>query len=126
MLRVREGNPWKKIFFSWPTVAILFVIAILITRSTYFVWLRERATAELLSERKAELADVNRRGVLIEEKLEALGTPRGIEEEVRSRFEVAKPGEKVIVIVDQNAASSGIASVGGRSIWTRVRAFLGF
>jgi len=125
MLRAREESPWRKILFSWPTFLVLLVIAVLLSRSVYSLYTRERATAQLLSDRRAELADVEARAAIIESKLKNLDTPRGVEEEVRSRFEVAKPGERVIVIVDQNgdASSSAVTELG---FWSRVRAFFGF
>jgi cell division protein FtsB len=61
---------------------------------------REIAEAEaaVLQARKAEL----------EAEVEYLSNERGIEAEVRRQFDVALPGEQVVVIVDENVEESEV------------------
>ncbi len=125
MLRPREVSPWKKLLFSYPTLFLLILLVALLFRSVYLAYLRERATAKLLSERRNELNQVETRVAAVAERVRQLNTPRGVEEEVRSRFQVAKPGEKVIVIVDQDATSTA-ASADTARFWSRVKKFFGF
>ena len=56
----------------------------------------------------------------------ALDTPRGLEDEIRSRYPLVKPGEVEFVFVD-NATSSLVdsASTTRESIWSSFRAWIG-
>ena len=81
--------------------ALLFVVVML------FIAVYERYSVErqMLRRRieadkdKAEL--IERKGEL-EERVKYLGGERGIEEEIRTHFDVAKEGEKVIILVGED------------------------
>jgi len=50
---------------------------------------------------KQRFDDIKKREGNLESQIETLKTPEGIEEEIRSKFNVVKPGEQVILIVPE-------------------------
>jgi hypothetical protein len=56
-----------------------------------------------LEERRADLEALEARVGSLDEKVNYLENERGIEEELRNRFDVAKEGEKVVVILEEKA-----------------------
>jgi hypothetical protein len=53
-----------------------------------------------LDAKKASLEELKGRASVLESKVEYLENERGIEEELRNRFDVAKEGEQVIILLD--------------------------
>ncbi len=76
-------------------IILLFMMSVVYQRYTIeqdMVERREEAATQLkgLEERRAEL----------EKKVEYLSNERGIEAEMRRNFDVARPGEQVVIILD--------------------------
>lgn len=81
-------------------------------------------TAERLSKSLRELAHLQEREMKLQGEIVRLGTERGQEEEVRSRYEVARPGEKVIIVVDAPTEAQEAAAQSS-SWWARVLEWFG-
>lgn len=103
---------WKRLFARivvWIVLLVAFSAIVLLGATTWRVYVREReASIEHHNEVQA-LAELKDRKVLLEEDLQQLGTERGIEEEVRKRFPVVRPGETEILLVvpkDSKSATS--------------------
>ncbi len=90
----------------------VFLIALVVGRSAYERYRVERDMAGRLHEREQELSELKERAALLEVNVDHLKNERGIEEEIRGRFDVAKDGEQVVVIIDDEKAgtSSSIQS----------------
>ena len=99
MLDFHEKRKLKNIVYSKPTAAVLFVLAILLSMSVFERYKAERETAAKRAERAAELAELESRAAVLDAHVQRLQSDRGIEEEIRDRFEVARQGEEVVVIV---------------------------
>ncbi|HEY9583223.1 MAG TPA: hypothetical protein VJK09_02880 [Candidatus Paceibacterota bacterium] len=99
----KSDNPiyhgWRRVAYSWPVLILVALVLVFMGRASYRVYLRwdkariERNEAE--ARYQAELA----RQVKLENNVARLKTERGWEEELRKNFQVAKPGEGVIMIV---------------------------
>jgi hypothetical protein len=62
---------------------------------------------------------------LLENKINELNSPSGIEREIRDKFAVAKNGEKVVVIVeDKESTSTEVYKE--KTTWQKVLEFFGF
>jgi len=82
------------------------VFVALLGRSVFRVYLKwDRSRAEVLEARARYDKEVKRQSSL-QADVARLKTERGYDEEVRSTFPLAKPGEGVIIIVDKGATSS--------------------
>ncbi len=95
-------NQWKRLFTRivlWAGFALGSVLLVLLAFATWHIYVKEReASAEHMNEVRV-LSDLSNRKTTLDEDLKKLDTSRGIEEEVRKRFPVAKPGEEEIMLV---------------------------
>ena len=68
------------------------------------VYRKERESMSLRAEAERQLEDLSTRRVQLEEDIEKLKTPRGMEEALRERYRLAKSGENLIIIVNPPAS----------------------
>ena len=101
MFDFHEKRKIRQLVYSKYFIGVLFLIGLLISRSAYERYVVENEMAEKTAEKSAEYAKLQERAALLESKLSHLENNRGIEEELRNRFDVAKDGEKVVIIVEK-------------------------
>ena len=85
--------------YSWPVVLILFLIFLFLANNVWGVFLKERDTRMKRNDRALILQNLEGRKEVLGEEIDRLSTERGLEEEIRSKFEVSKEGEGVIVLL---------------------------
>lgn len=93
---------WKRLFTRvvlWIGFFISFAALTLLATTTWRVYVREREASEEHKFEAQALSDLEQRKTTLDENIAKLETERGIEEEVRKRFPVVKPGESEILIV---------------------------
>lgn len=100
MLGFHERRKLKRYLFSHVSLLVLLVAVCSLAWSVWGMAVKERETRLKRDELLAEKAKLEERSVRLGEEIERLTTERGIEAELRSKFEVGKPGEKLILIVD--------------------------
>lgn len=101
MREFQEKQKIKKRIYSKTSILVLLVLVVLIARGVLSVYAKERSSRlelALLEKRKAELSD---RLAKVSMNNERLKTEDGIESEIRSKFDVVKQNEGVIVVVDE-------------------------
>ncbi len=99
--RQRDARNIKRRIYSKTSLFILLCVVVLTGRGVLGVYAKERdSNKELqrLTEQKNALAA---RESAMNQNAERIKTPEGIEEEIRAKYDVAKVGEGVIVIVDK-------------------------
>lgn len=94
-----RGNNKKIVYSGWVAIILIIVIFILI-RSTWSVFQKERTTGDNLSGTNEEMAQLENRRDLLVKEIEKLNSERGIEEEIRDKFRVVKPGERMLMIIE--------------------------
>jgi cell division protein FtsB len=87
--------------YSKPVIAVLLVIAIFMSIAVYHRFTVEREMALRRAEMEKERVELIQRKAELEERVDYLSGDRGIEEEIRKHFDVAKEGEQVVIIVDK-------------------------
>ena len=92
---------WHKIFRSDVFSFILLVATILLLKSVWGVYKKDSMARINMKEAEITLANLEKKKVGLEKEIAKLNTERGIEEELRRRFQVFKPGEQVLVVVDK-------------------------
>jgi len=100
MFDFHEKRRIRAIVFSKPVIVIIFGLTVL---SSFSVYERYKVANEMqarLDARIAELHALEERAQLLEAKVDYLQNERGIEEELRIRFDVAKEGEEVVILLD--------------------------
>jgi len=72
----------------------------LVSSATVKVYLKQRVAVSKNEEMKRRVEELEKRKEKMKEEVEYLQSDFGREEEIRSKFNAQKPGEKVLVIVD--------------------------
>ncbi len=100
MFDFHEKRKIRKILFSKVSIVLMLLVTGLVVVSVYERFVIEREMAHKLEARVAELNLLKERAAVLGSKVEHMQNERGIEEEIRSRFDVVKDGEQVVVILD--------------------------
>ncbi|MBY0537913.1 septum formation initiator family protein [Patescibacteria group bacterium] len=77
-------------------IIILFMMSVVYQRYTI-----EQEMVARREEAEAHLQELEDRRADLEKKVEYLSNERGIEAEMRRNFDVARPGEQVVIILDE-------------------------
>jgi len=121
----QEKRKIKKILYSKVTILLLFVASVFLAVSDYKVYVKSRQARELNQAANMEEAGLREKIEGLEGDINHLGTQAGEEEEIRKKFNVKKPGERVLVVVErsnENDTSGAVAPSGilGR-VWYRIK-----
>ena len=95
-----EKRKMRNVLYSKPVLVLLGVVVLLFIYSVWGAYQKETETKEKWKAREEVLTELEGRESELEEEIDRLNTEKGIEAEIRSKFEVAKEGEEVIVIVE--------------------------
>lgn len=101
MLDYEEKRYVKRIIYSRISVGIVFIFFLLIAKGTWNAYREAKLTGDNRNVAENELIELKTRKDFIETEIFSLNTPEGKEEEIRSKFQVAKEGENIIMIVDE-------------------------
>ena len=104
-------------------VAALFILVLVLARSVYSVYKKERAASEGEAAALRELAELKTRDEFLRTKIGHLETPTGMEEALREQLSLAKPGEGVIVIGDASTTAQAATSTKEKSWWESMKDF---
>ena len=94
----RKKRQLKRTLYSTGAVAILGMIVFFLGYATWDVYQKAKMTDEKRQEVLRELNRLKEQEATLQGQLKRLQTNRGIEEEVRAKFNVEKGGKKVVTI----------------------------
>ena len=103
MLQFYHKRSWRALVYSPFMVAFLLVLIGCMVTAAYARYQMAVSTADRQRALEDEYRKIQERREEISSKVTYLSNDRGIEAEVRRNFDVAKPGEKVVVILDDDA-----------------------
>lgn len=110
-----------KSFFSLPITRIgLLTVALLMVFAAYTRYEKMVLVAGRREEVEAEVERLQQQQQALQKQVDYLSDERGIEAEMRRQFDVALPGEQVVVIVDpesQEASSSPLTKKRDDAPW---------
>lgn len=89
---------WRRL----AAVVLLIVVAIAV-RGVWGVYKKEQESRILRIEAEAKLADLRQREAELRSDISVLRTDRGVEEQLRERYDLAKDDEGVVVIIEPPA-----------------------
>ena len=93
----------KNILFSYATLLLLAVFIVLMGTSVFERFTVEREMSARRVEAEQELKKLKMRAAALESQVEYLEDDRGMEAEIRGRFDVVKEGEQVVIILDDES-----------------------
>ena len=102
MFDFHEKRKIRSFLYSKTVFVLLLILIILLSISAYNRFKVAQDTKKRLEERRDDLEALETRAEILDSKVEYLEDARGIEEELRNRFDVAKEGEQVIIIIDDD------------------------
>ena len=125
MDRFKQKRQLKKRIYSKPILFILIIILAFLAHGTWGIYKKSKQSKETLNVVQIEFDKLKEREEAIEKKIGRLGTETGLEEEIRSKFDVAREGEKIIVIVDNDDLPPVIEEKPGviKGIFTTVKSW---
>ena len=97
---LQEKKKFHQIVYSRPTLVLLAVLLVVALNSTWKMYEKASLAREQKNRLENELESLKARELDLQAKIANLKTERGLEEEIRGRFSVAKNGESVVVVVD--------------------------
>ena len=100
MFDFHEKRKIRSFLYSKTIFVLLLILVILLSISTYNRFTVAQETKKRLDERRIDLEALEIRADVLGSKVQYLENDRGVEEELRNRFDVAKEGEQVIIILD--------------------------
>jgi cell division protein FtsB len=102
MREFQEKRKLRKVIFSRKVLVLLALVLVFLMYSTGKVYFKSRNAVLKNEEIKKEMADLEQRKSDLQKEINRLQSESGIEEEVRKKFNVQKPGENTLVIVEKN------------------------
>ncbi len=119
MLDFRLRQKRRKVLSSNLTILALCILIAIITKEVWDVYQREQLARASLEQARVQQQSVEERKEFLESEIALLHNETGVESKLRERFGIAKPGEKVIMLID--APATNTPSTNGISIWERIK-----
>lgn len=101
MLQFYQKRSLRGWLHSTPFLILLGLIIVFMISVVYQRYTIASEMSVRQSEAEKELQDLEARRAELETKVEYLSNERGIEAEMRRNFDVARPGEQVVIILDE-------------------------
>lgn len=114
-----------KQYLWWGALLITFVFVLFLIRGTWTAFGRMQEAAVLKHNAELERDELLHRKAELDQNLDRLKTPRGIEDEVRARFQLVKPGEEEFVLVKGQSGTTSVPAAQPKGFWDTLRAFWG-
>jgi hypothetical protein len=105
-----EKRKIKGWLFSKSAIAALVVASLALASSVYGLYRKEREMAQKHAERLVELERLEHHASALEAEVAYAESARGIEEEIRDRFDVVKKGERAVIVMDEVEPKEAAAS----------------
>lgn len=120
MFDFHEKRRFRRLLYSKITVIILGLIAIWLSFAVWSMYKKEKDTRLKMVKQAEILDELKERETALKDEIDRLSTEKGIEEEIRSKFEVGKEGEGVIIIVDNPEEESAKKIDSKKSFWQKI------
>lgn len=120
MFNYQQKKQIRKVIYSKITLLILFIFIIILSKACYGIYQKQKISEQNLKIVEEEYYSLSSRKDVLESEIDKLKTEDGVEREIRSKFNVSKPGEIVVKIVDDNKNISYDDSNKEKSFWDRI------
>lgn len=106
MREFKKRQNFKKKIYSKPIIFLLFIILLAILHGAWGIYQKSKISKQKLEVSQENYDALKDRHTAIETQIQYLHTDSGNEEGVRTKFNLAKEGEHVIILVDDKNKSS--------------------
>ena len=108
MREFKERSYFRKVIFSRPVFLLLVCVAVLVGLSLFKVYKKSTVAVLKNEEVENEVEKLFQKRDGLESSISRLKAPGGIEEELREKFQVKKPDEEFVVIVDEETPETEV------------------
>jgi cell division protein FtsB len=116
----------KRSWFRSPIVSVVLIICIIWgAYSVTKVYFKDHEAIELRDQEARQLVDLNEKQAQLTNQIDSFSSERGIEAEVRNRYRVERPGENLVIVVD-NSDSAQVPQQSKPTLWQKIRAYIGW
>jgi len=119
MLDFQQKRKVRHMLYNRTTLIILGVALLIVMHSTWVVYQKKRQSEEERAISEHRLAELEARDTELKDEIGRIQTASGVEAEIRSKFNVAKESEHVVVLVDDTSSSS-TTSTSKAGFWQRI------
>lgn len=123
MIDFQQKRKFRNIAFHKVTLGVFFVAVLIAANSTFGVFQKKRASEKAKNISLQNTQELRTRQTDLEKKIERLETTTGTEEEIRSKFNVVKEGESMVVVVEEQDQEVSTTSP-NRGFWQKLLDFL--
>lgn len=121
MLDIQQKRKFRNIIYHKATLVVLALLVLLALHSTWRVYMKKRESVTMREVSAQRLAELENRNAELDAKINKLGTVSGVEEEIRSKYSVAKESENMVIIVrEEGEATTTVVEKGG--FWLKIKA----
>jgi cell division protein FtsB len=123
MLDVHQKRKLRSVLYNRVTLGALFILALFFMHSTWVVYQKKKTSEELKNLSLQQMHELESRDKELEEQIAKLNTAAGIEAEIRGKFNVAKPEENMVVVVDSSGGDDSLKPASSPSFWRKIYNF---
>jgi len=111
MRELQQRQKMRSRLYSIPALLALLIFAIFVAKGTVSVVQKEQESASDVQALKQKITTLTSEQANMKEDIANLNTQAGIDEEIKTKFNVSEPGEHVAILVDpRNSTSTGATS----------------
>lgn len=111
MFDFRQKRKIKNIMSSRITQTILLLVTFFVLLSTYSRYLIARDMSDRRTAAEAEIGSLRDRQINLEQEVKYLTNERGIEAEMRRKFDIVREGEKLVIILDDESSTESHTNI---------------
>lgn len=117
MIDYQQKRKINKVIYSKVTLLVLLIIVIFLGKATFDVYQKSKLSSDNYASVFKDYNGLKDRKAMLDSEITRLKTDAGMEEEIRSKFSVAKPGETVVVVINSTSGSSTDSQNNKNSFW---------
>ncbi len=126
MREFQDKRKVRKILYSKLSLVVLLIVLFFAARSTWNVYSKQSESMRLRSEAETRLAVLQGRKDDMANANAELGTPEGVEKQVRESYHMTKIGEQMVVIEDAPTTTPQVVAQGFfANVWQSILQLFG-
>lgn len=122
MLDIQQKRKLRAVAYHKITLVVLSIILVLIIRSTWNVYQKKEESQKLKNIAIEYTEGLREKDSQIKSKIDRLSTEVGVEEEIRSKFNVAKDNENIVVVLDSDLEVQSTTTP-DEGFWKKIKDF---
>ena len=118
MLDFQQKKKMRRMVYSKVSVVVLLLVTLLLLKGGVSMYQKEKQSRQNMIEVENKLANAKLRQAELENNLNRLNSPDGVENEIRTKYNVKKAGEEVVLVVESQATST--PTVREKGFWSKI------